>query len=426
MKFKKLIACAAIAGVLMASVGCGNNGGGKAGTESDSADMSGKTLTVGVWGGNESESAALEAVKKNFEEKTGAKVEIKVYTDYNTQIQADFIGKTAPDVFYIEAYMLPFYSELDVLEPLDPEEMQADKYYDNLINAFKGADGTLYCIPKDVSTLATYINTEILESVGLSADDLPKALEDYKPFLVDLQAKLDDKYGKNKVAAMTYTAELTRNLYILESDASIVDEQGYATLSDDKVVENVEFIVDMVKAGVWKTPQALGLGWNGEVFGTGKVAIMEEGNWVYKTLQNDYSDIPFVVKEMPTYKGTQHSMSFTVGYGIYSGSKEKALAKEWIKYATGEEGMATWCEGAGCLPSRDDVAKAMDVNSDPVWAVHLKMIEVATPWQKGTTMDIINNAYKNFLPSATSSERTAKEAMENVDKQANSEIDNAK
>lgn len=424
MKFRKLVACAAIASVLLTAVGCG--GGGTAKTETDSADLAGKTLTVGIWGGNDGESKAIEEIKKKFEEKTGATVDIKVYTDYNTQIQADFIGKTAPDVFYIEAYMLPFYSQLDVLEPLDPEEMQADKYYDNLLNAFKGEDGTLYCIPKDVSTLATYINKDLLESVGVSADDLPTALEDYKPFLVDLQAKLDEEYGKNERAAMTYTPEIARNLYLLESGATIMDADGNATLSDDKVVENVQFIVDMVKAGVWKTPQDLGLGWNGEAFGTEKVAIMEEGNWVYGTLKNDYSNINFEVKEMPTYKGTQHSMSFTVGYGIYVGSSEKTLAKEWIKYAAGEEGMAIWSAGAGCLPSRDDVAKAMDVTSDPVWAVHSKMIEVATPWQRGTTMDIINNAYKNFLPTATSQESSAKEAMEKVDKQANSEIANAK
>ena len=40
---------------------------------------------------------------------------------------------------------------------------------------------------------------------------------------------------------------------------------------------------------------------------------MEEGNWVYGTLRTDYSDINFGVKEMPSYNGTQYSMSYTVG-----------------------------------------------------------------------------------------------------------------
>ena len=111
--------------------------------------------------------------------------------------------------------------------------------------------------------------------------------------------------------------------------------------------------------------------------------------------------------------------------GISTVSKQKELAKEWVKYATGTEGMETWCTGAGCLPSRADVAKDMDVENDPVWKVHSDMTEVALPWQKGKTIDIINSAYQNFSPAAFKGEETAKEAMEKLDKQANSEIANA-
>ncbi|MDR2045152.1 MAG: extracellular solute-binding protein [Clostridium sp.] len=390
-------------------------------------DFSGKKLSVGIWGGNDQESAAIEKVKADFEQRTGAVVELKVYTDYNTQIQADFIAKTAPDVFYIDGSMFPFYGNLGVMEPLDPQEMGADSYYENLLQAFTTEDGTLYCIPKDVSTLATYYNKGILESVGVSPDDIPAALEDYQAFLTDLQERLDEKYGEGQVAAMTYNQDLARNLYILEEKGGkIMDENENATLSSDAVVGNLQLILDMAQAGCWKTPSDLGLGWNGEAFGTGKTAIMEEGNWVYGTLRTDYSDIDFEVTEMPTYNGSQHSMCFTVGYGISAVSNEKELAKEWIKYATGTEGMATWCQGAGTLPSRADVAEAIKVQEDPVWQVHSKMIDIATPWQKGTTIDIVNSAYQNFLPLAVKGEKTGKEAMEQVDKQANSEIANAK
>jgi len=94
------------------------------------------------------------------------------------------------------------------------------------------------------------------------------------------------------------------------------------------VVDNMQFMVDLALTGAWKTPTDLGLGWNGEAFGVGKAAIMEEGNWVYTTLKNDYSDIRFGVKGMPAYKGTQYSMSFTVGWGVSSVSKEKDLARK--------------------------------------------------------------------------------------------------
>ena len=395
-------------------------------TTAGGGDYSGQTLSIGVWGGNDQEAAALDANVKAFEAMTGAKVETKVYTDYNTQIQADFIAGTAPDTFYIDGSMFPFYSTLGVMEPLDPEEMGVSNFYENLVAAFTAEDGTIYCIPKDVSTLATYYNKGLLESVGVSPEDIPADLESYKEFLVDLQAKLDEKYGAGQVAAMTYNQDLAREIYVLEAGGnSISDADGKSTMSSDGVVENLQFLVDLALTGAWKTPTDLGLGWNGEAFGTGKAAIMEEGNWVYTTLKNDYSDIDFGVKAMPTYKGTQYSMAFTVGWGVSAKSDKKDLAKEWIKFVTGPEGMKTWCTGAGCLPSRADVATAMDVESDPVWKVHSEMVDVALPWQKGTTIDIINTAYKNFVPAAFKGDTSVKEAMEQVDKQANSEIENA-
>lgn len=442
-KLSRVMALAVAAVMTLSLAACGGKGndtGNKAGNDTsnnnttkteadnstDSKSFDGQTLSIGVWGGNDQEAAALDQMIAAFEENTGAKVETKVYTDYNTQIQADFIAGTAPDAFYIDANMFPFYSSLGVIEPLDPEEMGADKYYENLLSAFTAEDGTLYCIPKDVSTLATYYNKGILEEVGVSPEDIPENLEDYKDFLLDLQKKLDDKYGEGQVAAMTYNQDLARNIYILEAGGlSISDEAGKSQLSTDGIVENFQFLADLVQAGCLKTPTDLGLGWNGEAFGTGKAAIMEEGNWVYTTLKNDYSDIDFEVKGMPSYKGTQYSMSFTVGWGIAATSEKKELAKEWIKYAAGEEGMKTWSTGAGCLPSRADVASAMDVESDPVWKVHADMINVALPWQKGTTIDIINTAYKNFAPAAFKGDEDAKTALEKADKQANSEIENA-
>lgn len=402
-----------------------DNASGDSGAGDATADFSGKKLAIGAWGGNDQESAALDKMIAEFEQATGADVELKIYTDYNTQIQADFVAGTAPDAFYIDGSMFPFYSNLGVMEPLDKDEMDAGQYYENLLSAFTAEDGTLYCIPKDVSTLATYYNIDLLEEVGVKPEDIPDALDDYKAFLTDLQAKLDEKHGEGQVAAMTYNLDMSRNLYILEADGdSIIAEDGSSQLSQPGILKNLEFMTDLAQSGCWQTPQDLGLGWNGEAFGAGKAAIMEEGNWVYTTLKNDY-DVNFGVKEMPTYKGTQYSMAFTVGWGISAVSEEKELAKAWIKFATGVDGMEIWCSGAGCLPSRADVAEKMDVESDPVWKVHSDMTKIATPWQKGTTIDIVNSNYQNFGPSAFKGESTAEEAMKKVDDQANSEIANA-
>lgn len=170
--------------------GCGSTENPPAGDggDSDGSDggFAGRTLTVGIWGGNDQVTAAINTLKANFEEMYGCTVELKVYTDYNTQIQADFIGQTAPDCFYVDGSMFPFYGSLGVMEPLDPAEYELDKFYPNLIEAFTNADGEVLCVPKDVSTLATYYNIDLLEACGYTADDIPDNYDDYKAFLTDL------------------------------------------------------------------------------------------------------------------------------------------------------------------------------------------------------------------------------------------------
>lgn len=441
--FLKVLAAILAMSMLLALAGCGGKDDpgssepgtvqspsadepGNKGNENEAGGFSGRTLTVGIWGGNDQETAAINQLKANFESQYGCTVDLKVYTDYNTQIQADFIGKTAPDVFYVNGSMFPFFSTLGVIDPLDPAEYDLDKFYPNLVAAFTDAGGNVLCVPKDASTLATYYNIDLLEAAGYTPDDIPDSYDEYKAFLTALQAKLDEVYGKNQIAAMTYNRDLARNLFILQDgNSGLIDADGKATLTGEGVVKNMEFILDLVNAGVWKTPSDLGLGWNGEAFGTGKVAIMEEGNWVYGTLKTDYSDINFGVKEMPTYNGTQYSMSYTVGYGIYALSENKDMASAWIKYVTGVEGLTIWCGGAGCLPPRADAADAMDVESDPVWKVHSAMTACSIPEQLGNNYSIINTAYQNYLPLAVSGEMSVTDFLSAAESQANQEIANA-
>ena len=104
--------------------------------------------------------------------------------------------------------MFPFYGSLGVMEPLDPAEYELDKFYPNLIEAFTNADGEVLCVPKDVSTLATYYNIDLLRACGYTAGH-PRQLRRLQGLLTDLQAKLDEVYGKNQIAAMTYNQDLS-------------------------------------------------------------------------------------------------------------------------------------------------------------------------------------------------------------------------
>ncbi|MBF6625457.1 ABC transporter substrate-binding protein [Tuanshanicoccus lijuaniae] len=410
-KIISLAAVAALAGSLLSSV-----------TDVFAQDFKGQTLSIGVWGGNESEEKSLDQLISNFEEITGAKVDKKVYTEYNTQIQADMIGRTAPDAFYVDASMFPFFVEQGALAELDKETFQAANFYETLVDTFS-SDKKLYAIPKDMSTLAVYLNTDMFEAAGVSPDEFPKTWEDLEKWLPEFQAKLDKAYGAGKVTAMSFNGELARNLHLASrGGAAPVNEDGTANLVDKAVVDNLSLLVKLYGTGAFKTPAELGSGWNGEAFGTGQIAIMDEGNWVYQTLKDSYDDIKFKVVEMPTYKEEKGSMMFSVGWAKYAGTNKSELVDEWIKYVTGFEGQKLWVEGTGTLPSRQDVAEAAKITENADLAVHLGAWEYATAWQKGTTLLTIEGAYKNYVPNSLDSVEKLAEALKQANEQANSDI----
>lgn len=383
--------------------------------EEPKEEVKGGVVTVGRWGGNDAETAAFNQMIADFTEATGIEVEERIYSDYNQELQAELIGGTAPDVFYVDTYMAPFYISQEVLMELDKDEFELDQFYQPLRDSF-AKDGKYYAVSKDYSTLALYYNKKYVNEA-----DIPATVEELLGgnFLDKVKEKLPAD-----VVAMTYNQDLARNMFIAQADGeSVTKDEIYSNLGAKSIVDNLKIIYDAAAAGKIKTAGDLGLGWNGDAFGNEKTAIMVEGNWVLSFLQDNFSDVEFGTAELPTYKGKKGSMVFTVGYAINGAAKNVDQAKEFIKYATGTEGMATWTQGAGVLPSREDVAKATNVEADPLKVPHIEAANYATPWQKGTTMDTINTEYQNYIPSVITGERTLEEALKLAEQEANSTIE---
>ncbi len=374
-------------------------------------NLSGKTVTVGRWGGNDSETAAFNKAVTDFTAKTGIKVVEKVYSDYNTELQVELIGGTAPDVFYVDAYMAPFFIEQGVLTPLNGNDFEIDAFYQSLRDAFI-QDGKVYAISKDYSTLALYYNKKYVNE-----KDIPTTLEELwnGDFLTNLKKTLPEG-----MAAMTYNQDLARKMHIAQAGgASIVKDDTLSNIADPAIVNNLRPLIEAAQKGKIVTPKDLGVGWNGDALGNEKTAMMIEGNWVLGHMAQNFPNIEFGVMEVPTFAGKKGTMVFTVGYGINTASKEKEAAAEFIKYITGKEGMTTWTTGAGVLPSRKDVADATNVASDINKIPHIAGAAYATPWQKGTTMDTINNEFKNYLPAIVKKEKTLEEGLKLAQEEAN-------
>jgi len=422
---KKWIKGLGVSSVLALSVGllaaCGS---GKSSSSTKTTDFKGQTVKVGIWYGSDQEREGINKIIKGFEKKTGAKVQTKVYTNFNTQIQADLSGHTAPDVFYMDSSMYPWFKKQGVLAKLDKKQMQSSKFYPNLIKAFE-TKGGLYGVPKDNSTLGLLVNKKIMKKTGVKVSSIPQSYNGLIKWLPGFQAKLDQAYGKNKIKAMTYDQDMARNYTIMATNGGQpLTNDGKANLASSKVLDNMKLYQNLVKTGAVATAKELGSGDNGTAFGTGKVALTEEGNWTYNVQKKQYKT-DFEVLPMPSYQGKRRGMIFTVGWGEYAASKVKPLASAWIAYATSKEGMSKWVKSTGTMPSRSDVAKDVNLTNDSNMKTWLNATNYSTVWQDGTTLTTVNTSYQNFVAKALEGKESMKAAMTSADKQANAAIEKA-
>ena len=382
-------------------------------------------LVLGIWAGNDAEWASIERVREDFERETGITIEWRLYTDFTTQLLADLAAGTAPDAFYVEMGMAEEFVYMGVLAPLDRAAFDTAAFYQNVVDAFT-FNGTVYAIPKDQSLLARYVNVNLLNEVGFTLADIPDSLEEYLAFLPRLQAALDDHFGPGERFAASGMYELARSLHLLNRDASPVNADGTANFSNPAVVRHAEFLHSLFETGGMRIPQDMGAGWNGEAFGLELMVIMEEGNWVYGFLRNDFPDVEFEIIDMPTYMGRRSGMLFTVGWGINADSSNIDLATQWIQYKTGVEGMYNWSVAAGPLPTRQDVADRMAANLSPGLRTHIAQTPHSTPWVAGRFHPFVYRAFGNYMRAALLGDITVAEAMQNADAQANMQIDIAR
>ncbi len=386
-----------------------------AGCSSEPEELSG-SISVGI-SGSPTEIQTYKDLGEKFTEETGVEVEFRQYTDFATEIQAELIGGTAPDVFGVDAMQFPFLVEQGVFAPIDESLYDIDQYDENLLNAFTYED-QLYALPKDYSTLAIYYNKDYV-----NPEDLPTSYEDLGAYLEELQATLPDG-----VVPMTYNIDLARQMYLAQSsgDEIVNPETGLSQLNNENVANNLNLEFDLAKEGLLTTPADLGVGWNGEAFGTGKTALMLEGNWVIGELDNNYPDIDYGVTDNFSANGEVGSMLFTVGWTQNAASKNPEAAQAYIQFMSNEENVKYQTEQNGTLPARQDVADELGLTDSEIYGPHVKASEYATVWQAGNTLQTINTEYMNYAPSVVSGDRTIEEALAQTDEDANRAIEESK
>jgi multiple sugar transport system substrate-binding protein len=340
------------------------------------------TLTVAGWSSSEQEDAALQARLDAFmEANPGITVEFVPSTDHPTTMQTAFASGDYPQVFYVDSSKLPDWAEAGVLAPAGDNIENMDDIYPSLLESFT-YNGTLYCPPKDFSTMTLQYNKDMFDAAGV---EYPTADWTWEDLRTAAEALTGENAEGQPVLGLVEPAELPRWLpFLYQAGGTIFDDEGNYAMNSPEAQEALDFYIGLVNDGLAGPPSAVDAGWGGEAFANQRVAMAMEGNWVINYLNEQFPDVNWGVAPLPSGSAGPATMAFTVCYGVAANIEGDEAQAAWdlVNFLTGEEGALAVAESSfGVMPARMSAAEAWTERFGEDMAPFVEGAEYAHKWQ---------------------------------------------
>ena len=337
---------ALVAGVgLMLAAACG---GGDSGFNSGSGSAtggatSGVKLTMLIGSSGDAETKAVTDAGTAWGQKGGNTVTVTPAKDLTQELTQALAGGSPPDIFYVDASRFAGLVKGGALAAYGDQLPNKDDFYPNLLQSFT-SDGKVYCAPKDFSTLALEINTDMWKKAGLTEADYPQTWDQ-----LETVAK---KLTTGGVTGLVMSDTLDRvDAFMRQGGGSLLNSDNTAFTADSpENLAGLQYVQKLAKEGVLKFPKQVDAGWGGEAMGKNKAAMAIEGNWIVGGVKNDYPNLKYAVVPLP--KGAQQAtLSFTNCWGVAAKSKNQAAAVDLVKYLTSTDQQLAFSKAFGVMPS---------------------------------------------------------------------------
>src|SRR4051812_6138141 len=216
-------------------------------------------LTVMIGSSGDAETAAVKKAVDAWAKKSGNTVEVIAASDLGQQLGQAFASTTPPDVFYTDASKVGTFAKAGNLYAYGDQVKDAG-FLPALVQAFT-YDDKFYCAPKDYSTLALEINTDLWSEAGLTDADIPTTWDELEA--VSKKLTTDDHVG------LAIGGEYARvGAFMAQAGGNLMnDDSTEATANSPENVEALTFVQKMLKEGTLKYASDVGAGWGGEAFG---------------------------------------------------------------------------------------------------------------------------------------------------------------
>ncbi|MBY8341080.1 extracellular solute-binding protein [Streptomyces spinosirectus] len=328
---------------LLTATGCSSSFGSDQKTAQDSDAK--QHLTVLIASSGDAETKAVREAATAWAKQSGNTVTVDVAKDINQQLAQSFAGHKPPDAFYVNSDQFANYAKADSLYPYGDQVKDTDDFAAQLRTSFT-YDGKLVCLPKDTSTLALAINSDLWKKAGLTAADYPTTWAQLK--------SVATKLTKGGVTGLVVNGEYARvGVFMKEAGGWITNgDQTKMTADSKQNTEALTYVRSLLKSGSMKYATQVDTNWGGEALGKGKAAMTIEGNWLAGGMQADYPKVKYAVVPLPAGPAGKGTLAFSQCWGVAEDSAHHKAAVDLIEHLTTRAQQVKNAAAFGVMPSR--------------------------------------------------------------------------
>jgi multiple sugar transport system substrate-binding protein len=353
----------ALAVALAAGESCGGSDG--------DGDASGEVSFM-VFGEPEELKAYRNVIAAFEEEEPGVTVNLVEASDRNdliARLSTAFAGGAPPDLFLLNYRFYGQFAVRGVLEPIEErvdssDVFEQEDFYEQALDAFR-FDGTLTCLPQNISSLVVYYNRDLFREAGVEE---PKAGWTWNDMVVKATAltKDADKDGSAEQHGLGIEPSMIRLApFVWSNGGEIVDDVESPTrftLDTPEAHEAMQSFFDLRRIQVIPTEEEIEAEDDEARFQNGRTAMVlssRRATPAFRTITAfDWDIAPLPQHDQPA--GILHSDA----YCMTKASENKDAAWRFMEFALGPEGQRITAESGRTVPSLKDVANS-DAFLDP-------------------------------------------------------------
>jgi multiple sugar transport system substrate-binding protein len=287
--------------------------------------------------------------------------------DYPAALQERLADEGVPDVFVVWSQQLADLVAGRQLAPIPASYSGVNALPPSLASAAL-VDGTTYCAPRDVATLALYFNPAVFDRAETA---YPTAAWGWQELAAAAEATTDSAFG---YYGLVMHAEMSRLYPFLLQSATDNDPWTGADAATA-----VDFFAELFDDDWAVEPQTFDSSWAGEAFGRGRAAMTIEGPWLVDYLAAEFPDLRYDVVELPVGPVGRGTTGFVSCWVIGSHVENIDAALALIGELTAPSRAVAAASGIGTLPPTLEQATSL-LATRPEHAPFVAGLGYASPW----------------------------------------------